>query len=134
MAWGRDGTLYYAHMAYGDGEGPREGKSSAMLARTTDLGASWKTTLVENNRGKTGVPPSVGSVPGLTVDTSGPRDLVYVGFSRSYPDAPAGDPLRAPHVMVATSTDAGATFGEASTSTLSTGRASKPAERPTSSS
>jgi len=42
-----NGTLYYAHMAYGDGEGPREGKSSAMLARTTDLGASWKTTLVE---------------------------------------------------------------------------------------
>jgi hypothetical protein len=33
VAWGRDGTLYYAHMAYGEGEGPREGKSSAILAR-----------------------------------------------------------------------------------------------------
>jgi hypothetical protein len=113
VAWGRGGTLYYAHMAYGEGEGPRENKSSAILAKTTNLGAKWTTTLVENDRGKTGpTAATVTSVPGLTVDTSGPRDVVYVGFSRSYPDAPTGDPLRAPHVMVATSTDAGATFGE----------------------
>ncbi|MGH9280501.1 MAG: sialidase family protein [Acidimicrobiales bacterium] len=113
VAWGSNGTLYYSHLAYGDGEGPREGKSSAILARTTNLGESWQTTLVENNRGKTGVPPSVTSVPGLAVDTSGSKDIVYVGFSRSYPDAPMGDPLRAPHVMVGTSTDGGVTFGEA---------------------
>jgi hypothetical protein len=113
VAWGRDGTLYYAHMAYGEGEGPREFKSSAILAKTTNLGKSWTTTLVDNNRGASGPQAkSVTSVPGLTVDTSGPRDIVSVGFSRSYPEAPTGDPLRAPHVMVATSTDAGATFGE----------------------
>lgn len=111
VAWGRGGTLYYAHMAWGEGEGPREGKSSAMLARSTNLGESWTTTLVENNRGKTGVAPTVTAVPGLAVDTSGPRDVVYVGFSRAFPDAPVGDPLRFPHVMVATSTDGGATFG-----------------------
>lgn len=112
VAWGRDGTLYYARMAYGEGEGTREGRSSAILARTTNLGETWETTLVRNNRGKTGVAPSVTSVPGLAVDTTGDRDVVYVGFSESYPDAPTGDPLRAPHVMVATSTDGGRTFGE----------------------
>jgi len=112
VAWGREGTLYYARMAYGEGEGQREGKSSAIVARTTDLGETWKTTIVDNNRGKDGVSaPTVTSVPGLAVDTSGPTDVVYVGFSRSFRDPPAGDPIRNPHVMVATSTDAGATFG-----------------------
>ena len=113
VAWGRDGTLYYARMAYGDGEGPREQKSSAMLARTTNLGKSWTTTMVDNNRGKSApTDPTVTSVPSLAVDTSGDKDIVYVGFSRSYPNSPAGDPLRFPHVMVATSVDGGATFGE----------------------
>ncbi|MDQ4096288.1 MAG: glycoside hydrolase [Actinomycetota bacterium] len=113
VAWGRDGTLYYARMAYGDGEGPREGKSSALLARTTNLGDSWTTTIVRNNRGKTGVPPNVSAVPGLAVDTSRDRDIVYVGFNESYPDAPQDSPLRLPHVMVAASTDGGRTFGDA---------------------
>jgi hypothetical protein len=113
VAWGRDGTLYYARMAYGEGEGPREQKSSAMLARTTNLGESWTTTMVDNNRGKGGpTDPTVTSVPTMAVDTSGDRDHVYVGFSRSYPNSPQGDPLRAPHVMVAASLDGGATFGE----------------------
>ena len=104
VAWGRGGTLYYSRMAYGEGEGPREGKSSAILARTTNLGETWKTTVVENNRGKDGVSAqTVTSVPGLAVDTSGPTDVVYVGFSRSFRDPPAGDPLRNPHVMVAVS-------------------------------
>jgi hypothetical protein len=113
VAWGRDGTLYYARMAYGEGEGPRENKSSVLLARTTNLGKTWTTTLVDNNRGKSGpTDPTVTSVPGLAVDTSGDKDHVYVGFSRSYPNAPTGDPLRNPHVMVAASIDGGATFGE----------------------
>jgi hypothetical protein len=113
VAWGRDGTLYYARMAYGDGEGPREQKSSALLARTTNLGKSWTTTMVDNNRGKSGpTDPTVTSVPSMAVDTSGDKDIVYVGFSRSYPNSPTGDPLRNPNVMVATSIDGGATFGE----------------------
>ena len=113
VAWGRDGTLYFARMAYGEGEGPREQKTSAMVTRTTNLGDSWTTTIVDNNRGKSGpTDPTVTSVPTLTVDTSGDRDVVHVGFSRSYPNAPTGDPLRDPHVMVATSLDGGATFGQ----------------------
>ena len=111
IAWGRDGALYYAHQAYGDGEGPREGRASIMLARTTNLGDSWRYTLVDNNRGKTGVAPSDSGVTGMAVDTSGDQDVVYVGFTQSFPDAPQDSPLRNPHVMVATSTDGGRTFG-----------------------
>ncbi len=111
IAWGSDGTLYYAHQAYGDGEGPREGKSSIILARTTDLGTTWKTTLVDNNRGKTGVVANDSGVTGLTVDTSGARDVVSVGFDQSFPDAPSDSPLKNPNVMVSTSLDGGNTFG-----------------------
>jgi len=118
LAWGRDGTLYYGRQAYGDGEGPREGRSSIMLARTTDLGVTWKTTMVEDNRGQpdptntANMPASATGVTSLVVDTSGARDAVYVGYSRSYTNAPAGSALRNAHLMLATSTDAGATFGK----------------------
>ncbi|MGH9222333.1 MAG: sialidase family protein [Acidimicrobiales bacterium] len=112
LAFGRDGMLYYVRQAYGDGEGPRDGKSSALLARTSNLGESWQFTLVKNNRNAPAPPGNVSSVTGLAVDTSGPRDIVYVGYSESFPDAPTDSPLRAaPNVMVATSTDGGATFG-----------------------
>lgn len=113
LAWGSDGTLYYARQAYGEGEGPREGKSSILLARTTDLGETWQTTMVEDNRGKTGdTAPSATGLSGLAVDTLGARDVVHVGYSRSHPDAPTGSPLRRPAVMLATSTDGGVSFGE----------------------
>ncbi|MCA1657427.1 MAG: glycoside hydrolase, partial [Actinobacteria bacterium] len=112
IAWGRDGTLYSAHNAYGEGEGQGagQGRVSIVLARSTDLGAHWSMTLVDNNRGKTDVPPSDDGVTGLVVDASGSRDVVHVGFNQSFPDAPTGSPLRNPIVMVATSTDGGATF------------------------
>ncbi|MDQ3974288.1 MAG: glycoside hydrolase, partial [Actinomycetota bacterium] len=111
IAWGRNGTLYYALQAYGDGEGFREGRASIALARSTDLGNTWSTTLVEDNRGSTEVhPPSAEGVTGVAVDTSGPRDVVYVGFTRRYRTAPDDSPLNNPHVFVATSTDGGATF------------------------
>lgn len=112
VAFGRDGMLYYARQAYGDGEGTREGRSSIMLARTTNLGETWQHTMIDNNRGKTGIPPNDSGVFGMSVDTSGPQDMITVGFNQGFPDAPMGDPLRAPRVMVATSTDGGATFGQ----------------------
>lgn len=111
VAWGSDGTLYYLHTAYGEGEGPRfPGKFSVILARTKNLGESWQYTIVENAREKTGDAISDWAAPGLAIDTSGPRDVIYVGFSQSFPDAPRDSPLSAPHSMVATSTDGGATF------------------------
>jgi hypothetical protein len=112
VAWGRDGTLYYLHTAYGEGEGPSfPGKFSVILARTKNLGQSWQYTFVDNVRQKTGDATSDWAAPGLAIDTSGPRDIVYAGFSQSFPDAPQDSPLQAPHPMVATSTDGGATFG-----------------------
>jgi hypothetical protein len=116
IAWGRNHTLYYAAEAFGDGEGGFDvGHVSEFLATTTDLGDHWTSTLVENNRGKTGPnpqdQPSATGVPGMTVDTSGPRDIISVGYSQSYPNAPTNSPLTNPRPMVATSTDGGDTFG-----------------------
>jgi hypothetical protein len=120
LAWGRNHTLYYGLMAYdivSGQEGPRDGRNSIALARSTDLGDTWNVTLVENNRGRPadqgGAVQTATGVTGLAVDSSGPRDTVYVGFSRSYTNAPTGSPLTNPRPMVATSTDGGNTFGPA---------------------
>jgi hypothetical protein len=117
IAWGRNHTLYYGLMAYdivSGQEGPRDGRTSIALARSTDLGDSWTFTMVDNLRGQTdqasGAIPSDTGVTGLSVDSSGPHDVVSVGFSRSYSNAPTGSPLNSPHPMVATSTDDGRTF------------------------
>lgn len=117
LAWGRNHTIYYGLMAYDvitGQEGPRDGRTSIALARSTDLGETWKFTKVEDNRTR---PPEQGNailgatgVTGLAVDTSTPRDTVYVGFSESYTNAPAGSALVNPRPMVATSTDGGQTF------------------------
>jgi hypothetical protein len=117
IAFGSDGTLYYALLAYGEGEGGRDGNVSVALARSTDLGDSWSTTLVSNNRGVTGSEsepaPSVSGVTGLAVDTSGGEDVVYVGFNtRFFPSPPDDSPLNNSRILVSTSTDGGASFSE----------------------
>jgi Neuraminidase (sialidase) len=110
VAWGRNGTLYYVREGFGKGEGGfSEGHTSIVLARSTDLGDTWKTSIVDNNRGKTGVAAlDLGS--SIAVDTSGPNDVVYVSFTQYYPDAPADSPLQNGPVVVAVSTDGGANF------------------------
>jgi hypothetical protein len=113
VAFGRNHTLYYGLMAYtiAPGEGPRDGDTSIAVARSTDLGDTWNFTLVTNNRGATGANAATDTgVTGLSVDTSGARDVVYIGFSRSYPNAPSDSPLKDPIPMVATSTDGAQTF------------------------
>jgi hypothetical protein len=110
IAWGRNSTLYYALGGYGNGEGGSDGHSSVLLARSTDLGNTWSTVVVDNNRGKTGVAPADSGVTGLAVDPSGSRDVVYVGFMQTYPKAPKKSPLTDGAVVVAVSTDGGATF------------------------
>ncbi|MBW3611444.1 MAG: glycoside hydrolase [Actinobacteria bacterium] len=114
VAWGRDGTLYYASQAYGEGEGGREGVTSIILARTTDLGETWTTTLVSDARAQPDPKPENTGVPGLAVDTSGEQDAIYVGFSRDWSaTAPDGHPLEdQEEVVVAASTDGGNSFGE----------------------
>lgn len=115
VAWGSDGTLYYAMQAYGEGEGVREGKTSIALARTTNLGQSWTTAMVNDARSKPDPKPENTGVSGLAVDTSGDEDVVYVGYSQDWSaTAPQGHPLRQKEpVVVSVSTDGGRSFGEA---------------------
>ena len=114
LAWGSDGTLYYALQAYGDGEGPREGKTSIALARTTDLGKTWTRTMVNDARTQPDPKPENTGVPGLAVDTSGSEDKIYVGYSRDWSaTAPDGHPLEDKReVAVSVSTNGGDSFGE----------------------
>ncbi|MGH9122641.1 MAG: hypothetical protein ACRDYC_12000 [Acidimicrobiales bacterium] len=114
LAWGRDGTLYYALDGYdnADGGDSSHANYSVLLSRSTNLGNSWTSTVAVANRGKTG--PNVthaGPVTGLAVDTSGPKDVVYLGFSESFPNAATGSPQKGDNTMVAVSTNGGATFG-----------------------
>lgn len=113
LAFGRNGTLYYARTAFGDGEGLANGHSSILVARSNDLGNTWASTVVDNERGQTveGTIPNDAGVTGLTVDTSGPKDVVYVGYTTGYNGAAPTSPLRNGKVNVAVSTDGGVTFG-----------------------
>lgn len=113
IAFGRNGTLYYALGGYGNGEGANNGLNSVLLARSTDLGNTWSTVLVDNNRGATGTTAATDTgVNGLAVDTSGPQDVVYVGFMQEFNNAPKGSPLTAGAAVVAVSTDGGRTFAK----------------------
>lgn len=114
LAWGRNHTLYYALGGYGatDGGDSRNADYSVQLARSTDLGTTWTTTVVDNARGLVGANVTFNSpVTSVAVDTSGAKDVVYVGYGRSYPQAKPGTPNANSFTMVATSTDGGATFG-----------------------
>ena len=120
LAFGRNGVLYYGMEGYDHanpsgtdpGEGQNEGDTSILLARTSDLGKTWQTTIVDNNRGKSGTAaPADQGVTGISVDTSGPKDVVSLGFTVSYSNIAADSPLNDHPVMVSTSTDGGVTFG-----------------------
>ena len=106
LAWGRNHTLYYALM--GQGFGSLRVSSSVLLARSTNLGDSWKTTVVDDSAGKTD-PPTNDTVSSVAVDTSGPADTVYVGWFEAHPGVTSG-PNSVPQAMVARSTDGGVTF------------------------
>ena len=115
LAWGRDHTLYYALNGYGKGDGgnSRGADYSVLLARSTNLGNSWSTTIVDNSRGLTGTEVTYNApVTSVAVDTSKSRDIVYVGWGQSHPAAPKGSPLANSGTMVAVSTDGGSTFAK----------------------
>ncbi|MGH9266175.1 MAG: hypothetical protein ACRD1D_15940, partial [Acidimicrobiales bacterium] len=105
VAFGRDHVLYVALAGWDvqDGRG-----SSVLLARSTDLGDTWTTTVVRDARGKPEPELEMNRpVSSLAVDTSGPVDVVHVAWTMFLPN---GRPTRPGAPLVATSTDAGRTF------------------------
>ena len=116
MAWGRDRTLYYATHGWDTQDGGPAGNVSVVLARSTDFGDTWETTIVRDARGRSGPEAEANNaVASLAVDTkSAAQDIVYVGWRANYPNAPSLPsglrPLRPP--LVAASVDGGRTFSE----------------------
>jgi hypothetical protein len=112
MAWGRDGRIYLALAGWdvADG-GDARGNLSVIVARSDDLGTSWRPVLARDTRGKTGAETETNRpVSGIAVDSrSGPDDIVYVTWRRNLSSATPAAPARP---MVAVSTDGGRTFGE----------------------
>lgn len=108
LAQGPDGTLYYAfHTHDPDAEGAR----SVGLARSTDGGASWETTMVVEapDPGSQG-PIQLNFEPHVAVDPAD-GDRVVVMWRRSFDSVGEGDaPPTRP--WMAMSDDGGETFGE----------------------
>ncbi len=110
MAFGRNGTLYMATGGWDDQDGARA-SGAIVMARSTNLGDTWESTLVYNARGKTGdAAENVRPAQGLVVDTKhGSDDIVVVSFNVSKPNSAA--PNAVPNLpMVAVSRDGGRNF------------------------
>lgn len=113
LAFGRNSTLYYAlagwdveDRAVGSG-----GNVNIMVARSTDLGDTWQTTIVRNVRGAEGDKVENNRPVGnIVVDSkTGSDDIVYVAWQYSTPFvvAPNANPTRA---VVAVSTNGARNF------------------------
>ena len=113
MAFGGDGMLYMALNGWGTEEAARTG-GAVMVARSSDLGDSWETTVVRNAREKTGDDAeNIRPVQSIAVDAKGGSDdVIFVTFSRSRANPPAPNAVPS-NPMVAVSRDGGRTFGEA---------------------
>lgn len=116
MAFGRNGTLYYAYAGWDTGDtlsdwpigsgGGWKGNVSVVVSRSDDLGDSWESTVVRDARRFQGQQQENNRpVNSIVVDSrSGKEDIVYVGWKVSYRDRQG--------MRVAASTDGGRTFGE----------------------
>jgi hypothetical protein len=108
LAFGGNHTLYYALDGWDTQDGDSNG--SVFVGRSTDLGTTWTTTLVRDNRTKTDPKEYDRPISGLAVDRrSGKDDIVAVGW-RLNPvglDAPNEAPILP---MVSVSTDGARTF------------------------
>ncbi len=113
IAFGRNSTLYYAMLGWDNQDGGGRVNTSVILARSTNLGDSWTSTLVRNNRGKTDqAVENTRPMTGVAVDTkTGSDDIVYVSYSQRKPNAVA--PNAVPNQpVVSVSTDGGRTFAD----------------------
>lgn len=111
MAWGRDSTLYYGMNGWDTQDGGNRGNQSVLLARSTDLGDTWTTSIVRNTRGLAdALVENNTPVSSVAVDTTGARDVVYVTWRKALPNQTNPVFQRAPFMAV--STDGGETWGE----------------------
>lgn len=109
IAYGRDGTLFFALGGWDSGDGGPRQKVSVLLGRSSNDGTSWQTSIVRDART---LPETEANAPvaSLAVDTrTGSRDTVYVAWRQSRPDAKPAAPNQP---MIAASTDGGRSFGE----------------------
>ncbi len=114
VAFGRNSTLYYALPGWDVQDDGNRFNVSLLVARSTDLGDTWQTTVVRNTRGKEGEDKENAGRPvtSLVIDTThGNEDIVYVTWTRSLPNrlAPNAEPARP---FLAVSTDGGKAFSE----------------------
>jgi hypothetical protein len=110
LAFGREGTLYYGLVGWDTQDGGARGNHSVLLARSTNLGDTWTTTIVRDARGKTDADiENNRPVSSVAVDRTGDQDVVYVAWRGNWPNA---KPDRASRPLVAVSTDGGRTFSE----------------------
>src|SRR5436305_11391190 len=108
LAFGGSHTLYYALDGWDTQDGDVNG--SVFVGRSTDLGNTWTTTLVKDNRAATNPKERDRPISGLTVQRRGGKDdVVAVGWR--YDPAGLDAPNEAPILpMVAVSTDGARTF------------------------
>lgn len=114
VAFGRNSTLYYALPGWDVQDDGNRFNVSLLVARSTDLGNTWQTSVVRNTRGKDGEEKENAGRPvtSLVIDTThGSEDIVYVTWTRSLPNrlAPNAEPARP---FLAVSTDGGKAFSE----------------------
>ncbi len=114
VAFGRNSTLYYALPGWDVQDDGNRFNVSLLVARSTDLGDTWQTTVVRNTRGKEGEDKENAGRPvtSLVIDTTqGSEDTVYVTWTKSLPNrlAPNAEPARP---FLAVSTDGGKAFSE----------------------
>ncbi|MGH9223981.1 MAG: sialidase family protein [Acidimicrobiales bacterium] len=119
IAFGREGAIYYALSGYDNNDltpaaehGGVYGSISVLLARSTDNGENWQTSVVRSTRGQTDINKLENNRPvtGLAVDRrNGDQDIVYVAWRRGTAPGATSAPSQS---MLGVSTDGGRTFGE----------------------
>ncbi|MGH9123911.1 MAG: hypothetical protein ACRDZ8_04180 [Acidimicrobiales bacterium] len=119
IAFGRNHALYYALVGYSNQDGGADSKAdiSVEVAKSTDLGNTWTTVLVENARGKTGTATESNyPVASVAVDTSGPQDVVVTGWRQGHPQQPTA----VSNSLIGISTDGGANYSQVNLNNFST--------------
>ena len=112
VAFGGDGMLYMGLGGWGEEDGARTG-GAVMVARSSNLGDFWETTVVRTARGKTGEEAeNMRPVQSIAVERKGgDDDVVYITYALTRPGltAPNAVPARP---MVAVSHDGARSFTE----------------------